>query len=90
MMIKFLWKLLRMFDPNDGYTTPLQLRFNVGDELQISPYKLKDTLFHVGETVIITEAKRNDYLVYSPSRHITHVVYQFELQPKNKHAKKTI
>lgn len=62
-MKKILWKLLKIFYSNWGYTTSIQERFYIGRECRISHNKTKDTKFNIGEIVYIIETGRHDYLV---------------------------
>lgn len=79
-MKKILWKLLEMLDNNHGYSTPLQKRFKCGDECVITRFKLKTTIFQVGDNVKILETGRHDYLVVRNDG-LKAIVYQFELMP---------
>ena len=77
-MKRILWKLLKIFDNNWGYTTPTQERFQIGRERKISRNKNVETKFEIGEIVHIVETGRHDYLVQN-NKGVKGVVYQFEL-----------
>jgi len=77
-MEKILWKLLEMIDNNHGYSTPLQKRFKIGENVRISLNKHNDTPYITGEIVTIIETGRHDYLVKN-SKGVKCCVYQFEL-----------
>lgn len=77
-MKTIFWKLLKLFDSNYGYITPLQKRFKIGDECKISHNKTIDTKFEIGEIVYIIENARYDYLIQN-NNGMREVVYQFEL-----------
>jgi hypothetical protein len=78
-MKKLLWGLLKMFDNNWGYTTPLQERFKIGDKCRISNFKTKFTPLEIGDEVNVIETGRHDYLVRRNDG-LTVVVYQFEIK----------
>jgi hypothetical protein len=80
-MKKIIWKLLELIDDNHGYTTPLQKRFTIGEEVKVSHCVLPKTPLIIGETVTIIENGRHDYLVKT-SRDKQYCVYQFELTRK--------
>jgi hypothetical protein len=71
---KILWTLLKMFDNNWGYSTPLQFRFKVGDRVKISTHS--DLIYNTPATVI--EFGRYDYLIEDDNGE-RHIVYQFEI-----------
>jgi hypothetical protein len=77
-MKKIIWKLLEMIDNNHGYSTPLQKRFKIGENVRISFAKLNDTSFTTGEIVTIIQTGRHDYLVKN-LQGVKQCVYQFEL-----------
>ena len=77
-MKKLLWKLLEMIDTNHGYSTPLQKRFEIGDVVRLTDFKLSSTLFEIGSYANILETGRHDYLIVQNG--VKQVVYQFEIE----------
>ena len=67
-----------MIDNNHGYSTPLQKRFKIGENVRISFDKHNDTPYITGEIVMIIETGRHDYLVKN-LKGVKRCVYQFEL-----------
>jgi len=67
-----------MIDNNHGYSTPLQKRFKIGENVRISFDKRNDTPYITGEIVMIIETGRHDYLVKN-LKGVKRCVYQFEL-----------
>jgi len=76
---KLLWIVISLLDSNRGYKTPLQRRYVKGDLCKMSMFKLRDTILHYNESVVILDVACGDYLVQSTTRNIEQIVYQFEL-----------
>lgn len=80
-MVRFLYFLISLLDDNWGYTTSIQKRFKVGDEVVIvysSPTPVKSDL-PVGCLCKIVETGRHDYLVEDQDGNMQ-VVLQFEVE----------
>lgn len=77
-MKNILWKLLEWLDDNHGYSTPIQKRFNIGDKVKVSIFKVNAGLL-VGIWVWVLETGRHDYLVEDCNGK-KFIVYQFELE----------
>ncbi len=77
-MKNILWKLLEWLNDNHGYSTPIQKRFNIGDKVKVSIFKVNADIL-VGEPVLIIETGRHDYLVQDDDGKKS-IVYQFELE----------
>lgn len=77
-MKKILWRLINFLDNNWGYSTPLQERFTIGENVTISKHKKEDTPFSIREKVTIVETGRHDYLVVNAAGK-RWTVYQFEI-----------
>lgn len=80
MIKKVLWFLLSLVDDNWGYSTPLQKRFKIGDNVFISYINStkSEEGFPLSTPVKIIETGRHDYLVENKEGK-KQVVYQFEL-----------
>lgn len=82
MFKKLVYWLLGLTS-NYGYATNRQKRYKVSDEVYIGKHKKHDTPYPTGEIVTIVETCRYDYLVIN-SNGVRWLVYQFELEDKNK------
>lgn len=77
-MKKFFWFLLKIFDDNRGYFTPIQERFCVGQQCEISRHKTINNIFNIGDKVKVIDIARYDYLVENEKGYRC-IVYSFEL-----------
>lgn len=78
MISKILNKLFGKIDSNWGYSTPSDVRFDVGDICAITEHKTNGNPFEIGEIVYILETGRHDYLVENING-VKHVIYQYEI-----------
>lgn len=65
-------------DDNDGFYTPKQIRFKIGDKVKITQHKTEANKFEVGQEVTVVETARYDYLVSDETGKLG-IVYQFEI-----------
>lgn len=74
----YLESSFSQLDDNDGFYTPKQIRFKLGDKVKITQHKTEANKFEVGQELIVVETARYDYLVSDENGKLG-IVYQFEI-----------